>query len=204
MPLNEIHAPVYIKGKYATPWYSSGHSFRLYFETGCSWTEGLSGDESNYRLAQGGADIASVASIVNSVFTRAAGYLKAGTTITELALYESATGGADTLIHLNDLPEGNTYGSSADATASSFWMWVMATGLREKWRFTLFDGVASAPQKYPPEATPSGDNGTLAWYFVRSNIPFATNDGLRLTRMVSANRGYNRKLARTYGRVVNP
>lgn len=204
MPLNEIHAPVYIKGKYATPAYPVGHAFRLYFALGSAWSAGAEGDETNWRLSYNSADVGSVATIVNSVFTRAAGFIPTGTSVSEIALYESANGGVDELVHLNDLPTGNSYGSAEVATASSYWQWVMATELRPKFRFTLFDGTNSVPQHFPPEGIPSGDNGSLVWYFINSAVPFATNDGLRLTRWVSSNRGYNRRLARSYGRTVAP
>lgn len=203
MPVNEINAPIYIKGKYATPAYPQGHAFRLYFASGCSWSPGLTGDENNWRVMEGTTDRGSVASIVHEVFTRIGSGVPSGTAVTEIELWHSIPNAENVLDHLNSLPEGNEYGSGA-GVAAAYLMYVFAGALRPQFRFTWFDGANVSPQKYPPTTPPNADNGTIHWYFVKSTIPFATNDGIRLTREVSGNTGYNRKLARSYGRAVTP
>lgn len=202
MPENEINAPVYIKGKISTPVYPLGHAFRFYFVTGTSWTVGASGDEDNWRLQQGGSPVASVNSILNEVFTRVGAALPDHSHVAEIELWHSAPG-ENILEHLNPLPLGNDYGSGV-GKASAYYMQVYAGSLRNQWRFTTFDGAFAEPQRYPPTTPPDIDDGSTAWYFLKSTIPFATNDGIRLTRMVSENSGYNRKLARTYGRTIAP
>lgn len=200
--LNEIHSPSYIKGKYATPAYPQGHAFRLYFATGTTWAGGSSGDEENWRLKEGVTDLGSVASIVDSVFDRLETVLPATTAITEIELW-SAADGANILQHLNTLPTGNSYGAGA-GVASAYYMEVYAGALREPFRFTVFDGQTVKPQKFPPGSPPLSDDGSLVWYMLRSPIPFATNDGVRLAVQKSINHGYNRKLSRSYGRTVSP
>lgn len=203
MPLNEILAPVYIKGKYATPVFPTGHAFRLYFATGCSFSVGASGDEENWRLHEGATDHGAVSGIVHEVFTRAVGTLPSGSSVTQIELYHSIPAAPNVLDHLNPLPSGNSYGSGA-GVASAYQMWVFAGSLRPQWRFELFDGNNINPQKYAPYTPSSGDDNTMEWYILKSGIPFATNDGIRLTREVSRNVGYNRRLARSYGRSVAP
>jgi hypothetical protein len=201
--VNEIHAPIYVKGKYSTPIYSQGHAFRLYFAAGSSWIPGLTGDEENWRLQTGEGDQGAISGIVHEVFRRAAPVLMAGTAIQSIELWQSVPDADNLLVHLNPLPTGNSFGSGSQH-ASSFYMWVFAGALRDQFRFTLFDGVNPEPQKFSPITPPTGDDEGLEWYFINSDIPFATNDGIRITREVSRNSGYNRRLARRYGRSITP
>jgi hypothetical protein len=203
MPLNEIHAPVYIKGKYTTAAYPTGHAFRLYFASGCSFVTGGTGDEENWHLHEGSTDRGGVQGIVHDVFSRAHESLPLHTAVSQIELWQSIPDAPNVLLHLNPLPEGNDFGSGA-GIASAYLMQVYAGALRPQWRFTIFDGAYASPQKYPPTTPPSGDDGTLPWLFTKSPVPYATNDGIRLTRMVSYSTGYNRKLARAYGRSVTP
>lgn len=203
MPENEILAPVYIKGKYVTAVYPLGHGFRLYFATGCSFVPGPTGDENNWHLLEGSTDRGSVDAIVHGLFSRAAIALPAHSSISEIELWHSVPSAPNVLDHFNTLPSGNDYGSGA-GVASAYDMQVYGGALRNYFRFTFFDGANVAPQKYPPVTPPSSDDGSLAWYWLNSNIPFATNDGIRLIRMVSENVGYNKKLARSYGRTITP
>lgn len=203
MPLNEINAPCYIKGKYTTPAYPQGHAFRLYFASGCSFVVGSSGDENNWRLHEGTTDRGAVSAIVHEVFSRIGAGVPEGTAVSQIELWHSIPDAPNVLDHLNDLPTGNEYGSGA-GIAAAYQMIVFAGALRQQFRFTWFDGANVSPQKYPPTTPPDTDNGTIHWYFTKGTIPFATNDGIRLTREVSGNTGYNRKLARSYGRAITP
>ena len=202
MPINEIHAPVYIKGKYTTPAYPQGHAFRLYFQLGSSWADGLEGDEQNWRLMFLGDDLGSAAGIVDAVFDRASTLLPENTHISEIELWRSLDG--DNLLeHINTLPIGNSYGSGP-GVAAAYYMEVYAGPLREPWRFTLFDGSQASPQRFTPLSPPLADDNSFSWYFLNGPIPFATNDGVRLSVQKSRNTGYNRKLARAYGRTIAP
>jgi len=203
MPINEIHAPVYVKGKIATPVYPEGHAFRLYFATGTSWSVGASGDEDNWRLMEGSTDHGAISGIIHNLLSRLNTQLPDHSSVTSIELWHSIPDAPNVLDHLNVLPEGNDYGSGV-GVAAAYVMWVFAGALRPQWRFSLFDGAFVSPQKYAPVVPPSSDDGTVEWYFLKSTIPFATNDGIRLTREISQNTGYNRKLARSYGRTISP
>lgn len=203
MPINEINAPYYIKGKYGTAAYPKGHAFRLYFKSGTVLSVGLSGDEENWRVVVDGTDQGSVAALVADLFTRAHSIVPANTHILSLELWHSIPDAPNVLVHLNTLPEGNSYGSGA-GFAAGYTMLVFGTELRPQFRFTFFDGVSVAPQKVALETPPAEDDGTLEWLFIKSDYALANNDGEKLTRPVSGNTGYNRKLARTYGRAVAP
>lgn len=203
MPTNEILAPVYAKVKYVTPQYSKGHQLRLYFASGCSWSAGDEGDEANWRLKEGATDHGPVSTIVFNIFNRADALLPNPTTITSIELWHSIPNAPNVLDHLNTLPPDSVVGS-ATGVAAAYLMYVFAGALRPTFRLTFFDTPDAKPQKYPPTTPPESDNGTLFWYMLKSGIPFATQDGIRLTRSVSGNTGYNRRLARTYGRTVAP
>lgn len=203
MPINEILAPAYVKAKYATPAYPQGHAFRLYFASGCSWSPGLPGQPDNWRLMEGATDHGAITGILHQIFTRIGNGLPEFTAFTQIELWHSIPSAPNVLDHLNVLPDSNEYGDGA-GVAASYLMYVFAGALRPTFRMTFFDGASASPQKYPPTTAPDVDNGTIHWYMTKSSIPFATQDGIRITREVSGNTGYNRKLARSYGRTISP
>ena len=203
MPVNEIHAPIYIKGKYSTPVYSSGHAFRLYFAAGCTWSVGASGDEDNWRLMEGTTDHGPVSGLIHDLFSRVDASLPANSHILEIELWHSVPGAPNVLDHLNTLPSGNTFGTGAGVAAAES-IYVYGGALRQYYKLYLFDGGFVAPQRFAGHVPTTADDGTLAWAFLKSGIPYATNDGIRLSREVSENTGYNRKLARRYGRSITP
>lgn len=203
MPVNEIHAPFYLKGKIATPVYNQGHAWRLYFEAGTTMTPGLAGDEDNWRIVRDGDDKGSVDACVDDLFSRFTTALPANSHVTEIEIWQSIPDAENLLVHLNTLPLGNSYGTGG-GVASAFMMQVYGTALREQFRFTVFDGDLVSPQRYPPVSPPVSDDGGLTWFFVRSDWGIATNDGIKITRQISSNTGYNKKLARKYGRTISP
>jgi len=194
---------VYVKGKYTTPAYPQGHAFRWYFASGTSWSPGASGDEENWRLMEGSTDHGSISGILHEIYTRVGSALPSGSAISEIELWHSIPDAENVLDHLNTLPSGNSYGTGA-GIAAAYLMYVLAGALKPTFRAVFFDGSQASPQKFPPVTPPSGDDGSIDWYLTKSTIPFATNDGIRLTREVSRNTGYNRKLARSYGRIITP
>lgn len=203
MPINEILAPCYVKGKYATPVYTPGHAFRLYFATGTTLVPGLTGDENNWQVHSGGSNIGSVSAMLHDLFNRAGTVLPAHTAITEIELWHSVPDAPNVLDHFNTLPESNDFGSGA-GIASAYTMHVFGGALRNYFRWTWFDGALVSPQKYPPGSPPDEDDASIGWFFEKSPYPIATNDGIRIVRELSGNTGYNRKLARRYGRSVSP
>ncbi|MEO5645855.1 MAG: hypothetical protein ABIQ91_00035 [Candidatus Paceibacterota bacterium] len=203
MPENEIHAPVYIKGKVATAVYPDGHAYRLYFASGSSWGAGAVGDENNWRLMEGATDHGAISGIVFQVFDRLRGFMPAGSTIKSIELWHSIPEAPNVLDHINALPPANPT-CIGTPVAASYSMYVLETALRKQFRMSVFDGSNPAPQKFPFPSVPVSDDASFAWYMVGGTIPFANNDGLRLTTGASLNQGYNRKLARSYGRTISP
>lgn len=203
MPTNEILAPYYLRVKYATPAYPLGHSWVGYFAAGTTVAAGAEGDEDNLRLSIGGDDLGALSGIVHQIFTRAAGRLPADTNLTEIALWRSFPSAPNALHAFIPLPETMDYGTGS-GFAAAYNIGVYGAALRNYYRCTFFDGGDAKPQRYPPNVAPDGDDGSLVWYLTKGTVPWATNDGLRLIRQVSENTGYNRKLARSYGRTITP
>lgn len=203
MPINEILAPYYLVGKLATPAYPLGHQFRLYFQTGYTLVVGPSGDEENYHVHVGATDKGSISALVHSLFTRAGALIPASSHVLEIALWQSVFGAPNILIHLNSLPVSNTYGSG-EGIASAYSMYVFGTALRPQFRCTFFDGVYVNPQKATFATPPDTDDDSVGWLFIKSGYGLSNNDGEKLTRPVSFDTGYNRKLARSYGKTISP
>lgn len=203
MPVNEIHAPVYVKGRISTPAYPDGHRFHLYFATGSAYTPGLEGDAENWRLTFDGADVGSLSAIVFETVSRNRMYYPAGSHIKEIELWHSIPNADNVLDHINPLPPADPIFTGAP-TAAAYTMFVMQTALRAKFRWTCWDGPNPAPQKYPFPTMPEGDDSSFGWWMLKGDVPFANNDGIRLTTGVSLNQGYNRALARSYGRTTTP
>lgn len=202
MPVNEINAPVYAKIKYVTPAYGAGHWLRVYFATGTSFVGGAVGDETNWRIQVAGSPVQNMKAIVDQLFQRSETVLPPSTEIETIELWQSAAG-ANILQHLNPVPLGS-FGTANPAVASSYYIEMFSGALREPYRYTMFDGTDGRPQRSVASAPPSGDDDSLEWYMLNSTIPFATQDGIRLTSAKSINIGYNRKLAKAYGRSVTP
>lgn len=203
MPTNEILAPVYVVGKYATPAYPTGHQMRIYFQTGTTLVPGLTGDEDNWRVMRGGDDKGSIADLMSDVMQRAGGLVPDNTSWVELALWHSVPSAPNVLDHFNTLPTGNSYGVGV-GIAAAYTMYVFAGALVPKFRLNYFDGAQVNPQRYPPNPVPNADDGSIEWLFEKSDWGLATQDGIKLIRGVSVNTGYNRKLAKSYGRTITP
>jgi hypothetical protein len=199
MPVNEILAPYYVKYRYTTPF--AAHQGRLYFETGAELgTEGPLSPSS--WTIRGSAAIQSVPikDLVFQVINRMKSVIKPTVTLTNIEVWQSAAG-VNTLVGLNDLPTVNTFTGGA-GFAAAYNMVVFGTGVRQKFRLTFFDTASTDPQRVSLAQPPAVDDGFIGWYMLKSLVPFATQDGVRLTRTISQNTGYNRKLARAYGRFL--
>lgn len=201
MPVNQILAPYYAIFKYRTT--SALHSLRVYFETGSTLSPGavLTPNDWTIRGSVAVQDV-SISSIATALFGKAATSLPAGTILTEIQLWQSQPG-ANLFLHNNALPATTTFGSGA-GIAASYSMIVLQASNRKKFRLTYFDGAFVAPQRDAVAQPPTVDDNSLNWYLVKGLVPFSTQDGFRLTQLQSFNTGYNRKLARAYGRSRTP
>lgn len=202
MPItNEILAPYYLKVKYVTP--AARHTMTLYFAEGSIIEPVPSLTPTAYRVkASANATPVNIAIAIGQVFSRVSTVLYQNTVVDEIQIWQSATGN-NSFFAYNPVPSSPSYGS-VNGVAAAYFAAVYASADRQLYRQFYFDAIDAKPQRnagYSPQDT---DDNTLAWYMLKSDVPFATQDGKRLVRQISTNTGYNRKLARAYGRQVAP
>lgn len=201
MAINQILAPYFIKMKYQT--YAAVHSMRAYFETGSTLISPtvLAPGEWGIQGVAAASPVA-ISTIAFEMFNRVNAALPLNTKLLDIEVWQSAEG-ANVFIGQNALPADVDYGVGT-GVAAAYDMLVMGSATRQKFRLTYFDTKNPAPQRSAGGNVPVVDNGSINWYLLKSLVPFATQDGHRLTSIRSFNTGYNRKLARSYGRIISP
>lgn len=201
MPLNEILAASYCIIRYTTD-VPYQHSVRLYFDAvptfdavGNKWVFGTYTDAthvSGWSLQQ----------IVKTVFDR---FVLTTTmpalTIDGVEVWQSALG-VNTFLGLDPDDYSGVLGGAANSDPSAYTMFVTKAADRSQFRFTIFDTGRASPQRTPVPPIPVADDGSFAWFMARSAVKFVTNDNKRITAVATVNTGYNRKLARSYGRRI--
>ena len=201
MPLNEILAPYYLKVKW-----NSGvarHLMHIYFETGSILESPTLLAPGDYLIKGSGAVSGTIISdVVHEVFNRRPSNLRTGTTVEEIQIWQGGAGITNFIA--NNVVSSAAIAATSAGVAAAYLTFVFSTPSRKKFRLNFFDTNSASPQRDAGATPPTLDDGDLPWYMVNSSIPFATNDGLRLTQFFSLNRGYNRKLARRYGRQLSP
>lgn len=200
MPRNEILAPYYLKIKVNTG--VARHTHRLYFQTNSTVVAQGTTPISFNVVPSGGGVGTPVAEVVGQVYTRLKSVIPAGTLLETIEIWQSQTG-ANGFLAYNPLPTGLPV-FTGTKVAASYYMEVYEAANRQKFRLALFDGVESRPQRSPFLEPPTVDDGTMGWYLLKSGVPIGTQDGWPLVRGVSVNTGYNRSLARQYGRQIAP
>jgi len=88
--------------------------------------------------------------------------------------------------------------------ASSYLTQVYKGANRQKFVLNLYDSSDGKPQTGTGYSPTTLDDGTPQWWLLNSGIPFSTQDGQRLAAQMSNNTGYNRRLAKAYGRTLVP
>jgi len=204
MPLNEILAPSYCKVFYDTPRHT-GHSLRLYFQNP---TVPTSVGATTFKTGGINPDTTlqwTIQEIVLEFFRRTiVGFATASPlTIVNVECWDSETG-ANEFIGFDTSDYSGLVSGSGTNIAAAYLGWNFQDASRNNWRFFVMDSGDARPQRYPQVIPPLVDNDTLNWFIIRSTVGFATNDGNPLVRATSVNTGYNRFLARKYGRVVTP
>lgn len=202
MPLNEILAPFYAIVKYTTVAYPVGHTLRMYFNEVPVY-EAEETTFAGYTDAEHTTGW-SLQSIVDEFLSRWVAQSPNGVlTVSEVAMWESAAG-VNTFKGLDpDDYSGSVFGGGA-GVAAAYSMYVFKAADRSQMRYTLFEAGDSKPQRFALSAPPAIDDGSLEWFVVRSAVGFVTNDDKPITIAASGNTGYNRKLARSYGRNIAP
>jgi hypothetical protein len=202
MPRQEITAPFYVNVKYTTTAYPLGHRFRLYFDhvpafnatTTVFATYTDAGHPTGWTLAQ----------IVEEVLTRFFSQTPFGAyTITNVEMWTTNVG-VNTFVGLDPDDYSGVAVGSGSGKASAYAMYVFTAGNKAQWRLTMFEVASGDPQRYAQPDPPAVDDTTLAWFVIRSAVKFVTNDNLPLVHVPSTNIGFNKALARKYGRFITP
>jgi hypothetical protein len=194
MPIDEILAPYYIRGKALTG--VAEHAFIYYFDD--SVFQDIDGDWSVVMTPDTIKLRTFVADIYNRINSPHNGHTLS---LSVLELWQSASGAN---VFVDYIAPDTLTGPVATPVASSYRMWVFATADRRKARVTSFESNDAKPQRYGGYSIPLTDDGSIPWLFANINSPLRQQDGGKLTALVSANNGYNRKLARAYGRSIEP
>ena len=205
MPLNEILAASTVIVKYTTVGTNEDHEFRLYFDSVPTPT----GDDGAYEFPTytdaehtGGW---LVRDVVDEVWSRAnahAGGIQSSN-IGAVEIYENVSG-ENIFLGFDPADYDDVGAGSVSGVAAAYLMHVFQDNARNQFRLTIFDTVTASPQRFPAAPAPAEDDDSLEWFFTRSAIMFVTNDDNRIVRLNSWNTGYNRKLARSYGRQKTP
>lgn len=202
MPLNEITAPFYCIVHYFTDAYPTGHVFRLYLDSIPSY--GSSSTLFTSYTDAGHVGGWTLHDIIDEVLSRFYGVTAfAAYTIGDVEMWESEDG-LNTFVGLDPDDYSDIAVGAGDGVASAYGMFVVKAADRSQFRLTLFENNDARPQRFPRSNPPLVDDDTLDWFFVRSAVKFVTNDNKPITNVSSMNIGYNRKLARSYGRSVQP
>lgn len=208
MPINEITAASYSIAHYVTDDTNEPHVARLYFDE----VPTLVSEEVGYRFA-GYTDAEhlsgwTLAEIWDAVYFRMnatfGGNALQQATFGDVEVWQSVPDEPNLFLGLDPASYEDISAGAATGIAAAYLMLVMKSASRQQFRFTIFDATDSKPQRYAGTSIPEVDNDTLQWLMARSAIGFVTQDNEPLTIASSYNTGYNRKLARSYGRVKTP
>jgi len=198
MPVNEILAPSYARVNYQNS--VASHALTLYFANAAveNITTGV-WEIPNSDLVGATPVSTIVQNVANRFNTGGAGF----GSIEQIELWRSVLNAPNVFADYVQ-PVQPTIAPTGARVASSYLMLVFSAQNRQKARFTGFEYVSASPQRLRPDDIPALDNGTLEWYVLNGNVPFSTQDGFRLKTFLSFNFGYNRKLAKKYGRDIAP
>lgn len=201
--INERQAKYYAIVSYKTP--QAKHDLTLFFDNSAVLGSVIYDGQAAVGISQrhDASVFIPIADVVDKVFTRATPWLPSGTVVQSIQLWEAVVSDANTFVTAITPKGGTTYGSTS-GTASAYMMFVFQAATRQKARITFLDTHYVAPQREGMVSPPVSDDGSLVWLVIRSEIPFATSDGAPLTLPMSVNYGYNRRLARKYGRDMTP
>lgn len=199
MPTNEILAPSYVRVRYENA--VANHNLTLYFSQ--LVVQNIS--TGIYELPNADAiGVTPLADVISETTGRMNVEGVSVAQIQQIELWRGVNNAPNEFVNYIQPVQPTVGVGPGTRVASSYLMWVFATQSRQKARFTGFEYVTASPQRTRPATIPVIDDGGLSWYVINGNIPFATQDGLRLTTFLSYNQGYNRKLAKKYGRAIAP
>lgn len=210
MPINEILAPSYLRITYQT--WASRHRLTLYLNGIMRMNpDPLSDDKIQIELANDPGFWWTVETNVYEMIRRVYFWGNATAPVIEnIEAWNSVPGGVNTFVGYG---APRTIASKAGATngvAASYHQYryrtVDATSPRQQMQVTLFECTTnSAPQRTASPTPPDTDNTTPEWQVVKGMAGwFTSQDGYYVNNTASLSVGYNRKLARSYGRRLTP
>lgn len=202
MPVNQIEAPYYLRIVYQT--WASTHNLTLYLGSGT-----LTPNGADYQHSA--ADLPAVnpggylSKLVQDVFDAFYHYRAVQPpSIISIDLYQSLPG-PNTFV--GSIKPSQPLSGTSQGTAASY---VMLTGIgqsnainRQTWRLMLFEAVINpAPQRYVVDWSQLTSEFHYLYLYSQQNA-LVSQDGGKIS-LRSMNIGYNRKLARRYGRLLFP
>lgn len=203
MPVNERHAPCFTKSKIKTPHYASGHILTLYFsEVPLFNVDGEAYFESYTDAAHTGGW--KHKEIIQELFTRMGTARLPAVQLLGTEIWETVDDADDVFIAYDGGDLSGIVGGSTTGFASAYWTYIFKAATREQMRLSFYDTKDVAPQTEAGVNPPETDDGSVEWFVLRSAVKFRTNDNLVPTIFGSVNTGYNRRLARSYGRELTP
>lgn len=205
MPTNEILAKSYLKVFYRNPDVDHQHSLRLYFDAVPTDSGGSVFVFTGYTDASHLTGW-SVADIVAEFIARQAvsnGNLPAYS-IDKVEVWQGDTVGPNIFLGYDGGDYTGVVGGGAAPNAAAYSMWVFEGAAKVQWRVSFFENHEASPQRFGLTQPPPTDDLSFTWFVLKSAVKFVNQDNIALTLAVSANDGYNRKLARNYGKSIAP
>ena len=201
MPINQILAAYYVRVSYQT--WASAHNLTLYLGDGV-----LTPTTTDYQLSLASipsnpsGSIALLVKDVFDVFYSLRNIFQP--IILSIDLFQSASGPN---VYVGPITPVQPAAGALQGTASSY---LTVSGIaqsssitRQSWRITLFETVVNpAPQRFT-ENWSSTSSVFYRLYEYADALALVSQDGAKLT-MRTYNVGYNRRLARRYGRLIAP
>jgi len=203
MPINEIFAESYAIVKYSVL-ENILHVFRLYFDD----EPALNGDGEFFFAAYTDAEHPEgwlLRDIIKEVTDRAALDTTRfpALTVAEVAVW-NAVEGANIFMGLDGADYTTVVGGEATPIAAATLSYVWKEQFGQQYRLQFADTGDAKPQRFAVGNPPAEDDGGINWFMCNSAVGFTTQDNYPLYTLSSINTGYNRKLARSYGRTIQP
>lgn len=202
--INEILANSYIDVHYVTATINKAHRQRWFFDAVPVDTGGGVFAFPTYVDA-GHPTGWSIAQIVQEIHKRAslATSLLPDYTIASVEVYASAEG--DNIFMGYDAGDYDPLeGGGATINPAAYFCPVWATADKSIFKVFFFDTQSASPQRVEIAQPPAIDDTYLHWFILKSAVKFVNQDNKRLLLVRSQNTGYNKKLARIYGKSILP
>lgn len=202
MPVNEILAPYYLRILYQT--WAAQHTLTLYIGSGTLTASNGDYLHPSAQLPAINPD-GSLAKMVQDVFDGFFHFRNVlPPSIVSIDLWQSAPGDN---IFIDTVKPLQPQGGANQGIASSYIMLCgtaqSSTVSRQSWRITLFEtSLSAAPQRQVVDWSQYASEFHYLYLYAKQNA-IVSQDGATMS-LRSQNAGYNRKLARRYGRLLIP